>query len=95
MSLVVHPEQEDFLTKFATLDVEEICPTRQCIPSLIRRRQSVAYCFALPAILIELILLSQGPVDDDIASARTSGVRHYYFVLVPDALANYKGLRTS
>ena len=37
----------------------------------------MAYCFALATIPIELILLNQGPVDDDIASARTSGVRHY------------------
>jgi hypothetical protein len=85
----------DFLTKFALLDVEGICPIPQCIQSLTRRHQLVAYCFSLPAIPIELIVLNQGSVDDDIGFAQTSVVRRYYFALVLDALANYKAQRIS
>ena len=46
------------MTEFAALDAEGICPTPQCIPSPIRRHQSVVYCFAVLAIPVELTVLT-------------------------------------
>jgi hypothetical protein len=83
------------MTEFAALDAEGICPTPQCIPSPIRRHQSVVYCFAVPAIPVELTVLHQCSIENDIAFARSSGVRRYCFALAPDDLMNYKYPRIS